>query len=167
MRSLHIWFWCFHKIFWQKENYRTSPALSIRETHTYSIVWATLSFINLIDNDMFGPKGLTNCGRFNIWANLVHYVHSTSSLLTPSAAVSRPLSSSDSREASPWLLASWRDTSSWSSSTWACSCCEWPRATSTSCQASASWKHKEGHTHVNTFMNICGYKTHTHNESDV
>ena len=73
----------------------------------------------------------------------------TSSLLTPSPAVSRLLSSSDSREASPWLLVSWRDTSSWSSSTWACSCWERPRATSTSCHASESWKHTaQGWTHT-------------------
>lgn len=71
----------------------------------------------------------------------------TSSLLTPSSVVSRLLSSSDNREASPWLLASCRDTSSWRSSTWACSCCERPRAASASCHASASWKHKEMHTH--------------------
>lgn len=64
---------------------------------------------------------------------------STSSLLTPSSTDTRLLSSSDSSEASLWLLASCSDTSSWRSSTWACSCCEWPRATSTSRHASANW----------------------------
>lgn len=64
---------------------------------------------------------------------------STSSLLTPSSVDARLLSSSDSSEASLLLLASCSDTSSWRSSTWSCSCCERPRATSTSCHASANW----------------------------